>query len=125
MNVIRESVLVLEGELQGLRRELMQPAPPQQPRPAHVQVPPGSPDEFADPDATPASRPNQQENEDWRSPEPGRFSEYDLWHLSRHVAEDVGTGSKGDGRKTRLQVRVHRKGSTKKKQFVSLAPFFF
>ena len=39
MHVIRESVLALEGELQALRTEPVQPGPPPQPRPEHVQVP--------------------------------------------------------------------------------------
>ena len=46
MNVIREGVVVLKGELQALRTELLQPGPPLQPKPEHVHVHSGAPGEF-------------------------------------------------------------------------------
>ena len=59
MNAIRESVLVLEGELQALRTELLQPpAPPLQPRPENVRVPLVAPDEPVDPAASPCAQPS-------------------------------------------------------------------
>ena len=89
-SVIRESVLVLEGEWQALRTGLLQPGPPPQPKPEQVQVPPGASDEFADPDATSVAQPNMdvervggssKKMRPGRSPESRSCSGHDLWNL--------------------------------------------
>ena len=53
MNAMRESVLVLERELQALRTELLQPpGPPLQPRPENVRVPLVAPNGLVELEAT-------------------------------------------------------------------------